>query len=75
MTQPAAMRSIGPEPSQAVAGTRATWILPKQFGNHDTLSLSPPVAAEFVAAARRLADNEDNDSPVVSLAAWGSNQC
>ncbi|MEZ6074455.1 MAG: hypothetical protein R3C56_01900 [Pirellulaceae bacterium] len=64
------MRSISSwrRPSQ---NTRATWILPKQFGNHDTLSLSPPVAAEFVAAARGLADNEDNDSPVVSLAAWG----
>ncbi|MEZ6149233.1 MAG: hypothetical protein R3C09_03855 [Pirellulaceae bacterium] len=57
--------------AQAVAGTRATWILPKQFGDHDTLSLQPHTSAEFIAAARRLADNEDSDSPVVSLAAWG----
>ncbi|MCA9157581.1 MAG: hypothetical protein KDA72_04600 [Planctomycetales bacterium] len=59
------------ELTQAAAGTRATWILPKQFGNHNTLSLQPHTSAEFIAAARRLADNEDSNSPVVSLAAWG----
>lgn len=57
--------------AQAVTGTRATWIVPKQFGGHDRLSFSPHAAAEFAATARRLADNEESDSPVVSLVAWG----
>lgn len=57
--------------AQTVAGTRATWILPKQFGGHETLALSPHATAEFGAAARRLACNEESESPVVSLAAWG----
>ncbi|MEO8268616.1 MAG: hypothetical protein ABI557_02780 [Aureliella sp.] len=57
--------------ARAVPGTRATWILPKKFGDRDASFISPNAAAEFVATARKLADNEDIDSPVVSLSAWG----
>ena len=57
--------------ARAAPGTRATWIVPKQLGGHDTLSFPPHATAEFVTAARKLANNEDSDSPVVSLAAWG----
>ncbi len=57
--------------SQEVPGTRATWIAPKQLGNQDLLGLPADIPAEFVAAAQRLATNEESDSPIGCIAAWG----
>lgn len=57
--------------AQEAQGTRATWIVPKQLGDQEPLSLPADTSAEFVAAAQRLVTNQDSDSPTACIAAWG----
>lgn len=57
--------------SQVAEGTRATWIVPKQLSDQDPLSLPADTPAEFVTAAQRLVANEESDSPIGCIAAWG----
>ena len=52
-------------------GTRATWIVPKQLDGTDPLRLPSDASDEFASAAQRLLTNQDSDSPIGCVKAWG----